>query len=698
MDYRVLKDNNVFLLTDTNGDISENHPYGLGLYKKDTRFLSKLETKINGESLICLTSEAKQTTKATIRLTNQHIEKNGELVLWRESIEVKRERFIYQDVWYEQFSLKNYYPKPIEFEFSVSADADFKDMFIVRGFQNGTVGTITDRKVHENGLELVYKGTDDLTRRTVFKWDAPCSKVTESGEFLFKFKLNHEEVQTITLSVCPEIQDEALEVMKPQEALEALQAEHKNWINKATQVTTDHTQLQRLVDQGLGDLKLLLTDIGYGEFPVAGLPWFGVPFGRDSLIAALQMLPMKPEVAKGTLLTMAAYQGKERNPWRDEQPGKIMHELRFGELANTNQVPFTPYYGSIDSTPLFLVLLVEYCQWTGDLELFKVLETHVEAALDWIDQFGDLDGDGFVEYHQESAKGIANQGWKDSGDSIVHRNGDYAKTPIALVEVQGYVYQAKKGIAKFYEQVGNSEKSEQLNNQANQLKEAFEKAFWMEDHHFYAIALDKDKKQVGTLTSNPGHLLLSGILESDKVKAVTDQLTSPKMFSGYGIRTMGEGEAGYNPMSYHDGSIWPHDNSLIFLGMSRNGQLKEAAMVIEGLIEASKGFEYDRLPELFCGYGKELDYPVPYPVACSPQAWAAGSPFLMVQALLGLKVDHLQKKVYIQPHFIEGMTVLSLEKAAIGDGRITIQVSLNEEYRLQIRENTTSYTIVFTEQ
>lgn len=697
MDYRVLKDNNTFLLTGINGDIQENQTSGYGLYKKDTRFLSRFETYINGESLICLDSEAKETTMATIRLTNPHIEKNGELLLWRESIEVKRERFIYQDVWYEQFTLKNYSPQPNAFDFNLSVDADFKDMFIVRGFQNGNVGTITSRTIEEDGYIIAYEGSDDIARRTVFKWDAPCHDVSESGMFTFKFNLDHGDTQSVTLAICPEIEDEKLDILKPNEAKQALIDQHQHWIRSATQVETDHPQLQRLVDQGLGDMKLLLTDIGFGEFPVAGLPWFGVPFGRDSLIAALQMLPMKPDVAKGTLLTMAAYQGKEKNPWRDEQPGKIMHELRFGELSNTDQVPFNPYYGSIDSTPLFLVLLVEYCQWTGDLELFQSLESQVEAALQWMDQFGDLDRDGFVEYHQESAKGIANQGWKDSGDSIVHRNGDYAKTPIALCEVQGYIYQAKIGIASLFQQVGCTEKSADLKNQANELKGLFEKAFWMDDEAFFAIALDKDKKQVGTTTSNPGHLLLSGILGTNHAKAVTEKLVSPKMFSGYGIRTMGEGETGYNPMSYHDGSVWPHDNSLIFLGMSRTGYQKEAAKIIDGLIEASQGFEYDRLPELFCGYEKTVGHPIPYPVACSPQAWAAGTPFLMIQALLGLKVDSLEKKISIQPHFLKGMTTLHLGQAAIGEGTLSFKVSLSGDYQLEIEQNSTGYHIVFNE-
>lgn len=454
--------------------------------------------------------------------------------------------------------------------------------------------------------------------------------------------------------------------------------------------------MQRLIDRGLSDLKLLLTDIGYGAFPVAGLPWFGVPFGRDSLIAAFQMLSIKPDVAKGTLLTMAAFQGQDNNPWRDEQPGKIMHEIRFGELSNTNQIPFTPYYGSIDSTPLFLVLLVEYCKWTGNFDLFHHLLPNIDAALSWIDNFGDRDQDGFVEYHQESSKGIANQGWKDSGDSIVHRNGDYAKTPIALAEVQGYVYQAKMGLSDLFNKMGEENKAFLLREQALSLKEKFNDAFWIEEQQYYAIALDHNKQPVGTLTSNPGHLLLSGILDDERAKCIKDILISPKMFSGYGIRTMGEGEAGYNPMSYHDGSIWPHDNSLILLGMSLSGYKADSTKVIEGLIQASQHFEYDRLPELFCGYSNELGYPIEYPVACSPQAWAAGTPFLMLQSLLGLKVNSLEKSIELHPYFPDGMTRLDIHNMAIGEGSLSINMTLNEgKYLMTVIENSTAYHINF---
>ena len=453
-----------------------------------------------------------------------------------------------------------------------------------------------------------------------------------------------------------------------------------------------------MVDRGVSDLRLLLSDLGHGPFTVAGLPWFGVPFGRDSMVAALQMLSFNSEVAKGTLRTMAHYQGKNNDPWRDEQPGKIMHEIRYGELANTNQIPFTPYYGSVDSTPLFLVLLVEYVKWTNDLGLAKELLPNIHAALDWINLYGDRDGDGLVEYHQESSKGIANQGWKDSGDSIVHRNGDYAETPIALVEVQGYVYQAKSGLADLFDAMHDPQMAKELREQAASLKVTFHNAFWMEEHGFYAIALDKDKNQVGTLTSNPGHLLYSGILEEERIDSVSRVLTSEKMFSGFGVRTMADGEAGYNPMSYHDGSVWPHDNSIILLGMGKNDRATEASLIMNGLIEAAEHFEYDRLAELFCGYDDGLGKLIKYPVACSPQAWAAGTPLTFIQTILGCYPDSLKGELLLKPHLLDGMDKLQVDQLRIGDGMLSLSLYRTKNgNELVIHENTTGLRITTVE-
>lgn len=694
MDYRVIKENDLFFLTDNKGNVPESHPYGLGLYTKDTRFVSKFDLRINGKEPVLLSSDAAENYKAKILLTNPHMEENGELILWRESVEIERFRFIFDGVLYETVKVKNYFPKQVCFEISLHLDVDFSDMFIVRGFQNGDIGKRIGQTISGETLTFHYEGAD-IKRATKVSWDKPANGITENGDITFDFSLQHSEEQAVTIMIQPLIEGQREKEIVPREtALKYLHISYDKWKDNTTKVTTDFEPLQRLVNRGIDDLRVLITDLGFGPFPVAGLPWFGVPFGRDSLIAALQMLPFNPEVAKGTLLTMAQYQGKKLDPWRDEQPGKIMHELRFGELANTNQIPFTPYYGTIDATPLFLVLLTEYVNWTNDLDLVKKIAPNIEAALTWIDKYGDRDGDFFVEYHQESSKGIANQGWKDSGDSIVHCNGDYAKTPIALSEVQGYVYQAKNGIADIYELLGNKEKADELRSQAVELKQRFDNAFWMEDVQFYAIALDKNKEKVGTITSNPGHVLFSNMLDNDKVEAITKMLLSPKMFTGYGIRTMGEDEAGFNPMSYHDGSIWPHDNSIILLGLSKVGRQHEANLIINGLIQAATHFEYDRLPELFCGYNQTLGKPVKYPVACSPQAWAAGTPLVFIQTLLGLFPSNAKKVIHLSPKLIDSMNYLKVANISIGEGHLSVSVSRNgNKFEVFVEKNTTGYQI-----
>ncbi|TFD94462.1 amylo-alpha-1,6-glucosidase [Jeotgalibacillus sp. R-1-5s-1] len=693
MNYRVIKENDLFLLTDEKGDIVSNHTYELGLYTKDTRFLSKFKLLINGESPIPLHSDGGENFRSSILLTNPHQEKDGELILWRESIQIERTRFIHDDVLYETVKATSFFPKEVSFNLGLQADADFADMFIVRGFQNGEVGKKGATISEPGSITFTYNGADQINRRTVISWDEP-ERNAHGGTVDFTWTLNHGESKELTFTVEALQQDEASKVTDQESALKALQHSYQQWNDSLPRIRTDHHQLEKLIQRGTDDLRVLLTDVGHGSFPVAGLPWFGVPFGRDSLIAALQLLPFNAEVAKGTLRTMAHYQGTKVDAWRDEQPGKIMHEIRYGELANTNQIPFAPYYGSVDSTPLFLMLLVETVNWTGDLKLAEELRSNIDRALEWIDQYGDRDGDLFVEYHQEASKGIANQGWKDSGDSVVHRNGDYAKSPIALSEVQGYVYQAKTGIARLLDRLGESGRAEALRVQSEQLKEKFNQDFWMEDVQFYAIALDEHKKQVGTITSNPGHLLQSGILTEERAKKVSEQLTNDNMFSGYGIRTMAVGEAGYNPMSYHDGSVWPHDNSMILLGMGKLGHQRQMNQVIDGLIEASGHFEYDRLPELFCGYDASLNKVVPYPVACSPQAWAAGTPLTFIQSLLGIFPDSLNNRILINPVLLDSMDELQIDELKVGEGVLSLNVKrIGDKVNVDIVKNTTGFDI-----
>ncbi len=694
MEYRVLKDNELFLLTDQKGDIPLNHKYGLGLYKKDTRFLSEMKLTINGEEPILLKSEPGETYESTMLLTNPHIEKDEEIELWRESIEIKRHRFIHSDVLYDRITLRNYNPKKVKFTVELSLDVDFSDMFIVRGFQNGTTGKKLGVTQTANDLVFSYIGADDIKRNTRIAWNEQVNANVNDQTIQVPIELDHDEVKDLTFSILPTLAEEKVEVHDWAQAYKGLKENYKNWNESVTKISTEYKPLQNLLDRGIQDLQALSTDVGHGPFFVAGLPWFGVPFGRDSLIAALQMLPFQPEIVRGTLRTMAHYQGTKKDSWRDEEPGKIMHEVRYGELANTNQVPFTPYYGSIDSTPLFLILVAEYVHWYKDMQLFEELEPTIEAALDWIDLYGDRDGDGFIEYHQESSKGIANQGWKDSADSVVHRNGDFAESPIALAEVQGYVYQAKAGLAQVYEANNQEEKAKALCKQAESLRENFENAFWMEDKEFYAIALDKNKDQVGTLTSNPGHVLFSGMLKEERAQKVMDMLVSPAMFSGYGIRTMGEGEAAYNPISYHDGSVWPHDNSMILLGMGLLKGNEQANKVISGLIESSQSFENQRLPELFCGYSREEGTPVPYPVACSPQAWAAGTALTFVRTMLGLYPNIENNQLAIHPKLLPEMSDLSLENLPLGDGYLSLEVRQDSSgHQVDIHKNTTGFLI-----
>ncbi|GGD80546.1 amylo-alpha-1,6-glucosidase [Paenibacillus nasutitermitis] len=694
MDYRVIKENNLFLITDKLGDITPGS--GNGLYTSDTRFLSSLDVHINGQKPILLSSSADENFVAVIRLTNPHMEEDGELILWRESVEIERKRFIYGGILYETFRLTSYYPKPIEFDFSVRMDADFADMFVIRGFQYGEIGAITGRQASPGERTISYKGADDVVRETRIRWNAAESAIDEDGTIHFLVGLSHAQTAEIPFIIIPVIDGMEPALHEPSEALARLYASYEDWKEHSTAIRSDLPAFDELFNRSLQDLRVLLTDLGHGSFPVAGLPLYAVPFGRDSLIAALQMLPLNPEIAKGTLLTMASYQGTKVDEWRDEQPGKIMHEIRYGELAGTNQVPFTPYYGTIDATPLFLLLAAEYFHWTADAGLIRQLMPHVDAALDWIDQYGDEDGDLFVEYVQKSSKGIANQGWKDSADSIVHRDGEYAKAPIALVEVQGYVYQAKTRLAPLFRSFGDDARADRLESEAAQLKEKFEQQFWMEDEQFYAIALDGTKRQVHSVTSNAGHILMSGIASSERAQAVAKRLVAPDMFSGYGIRTMSTDAAGYNPMSYHDGSIWPHDNSLTVIGMSQNGFQEEALTVMEGLLKASGAFEYARLPELFCGYDESLGQPVPYPVACSPQAWAAGTSLTFVQAMLGIVPNALTKRITLKPALLTFMNGLEVERLHIGEGHLHLRLEREAgsgTTRVQVVANETGYEL-----
>lgn len=688
MDYQVIKEGNLFILSDQNGDIARGNEDGYGLYTKDTRVLSGMEMYIDGEKPTKLSSTASNSYVASFRLIKE-IKDQG-------AIEMTRNRLIYDQVLYEKISFTNFFPTKTTFQFAVDFDADFQDMFIVRKYRNGEVGEIISRECTGKHVAIRYLGADQIIRETKISWDVEGAKIDEKGKVCLSISLDPKETKSICFYIVPSIDGQKGTVLSYEEAYVQLETSYKKWYDETAKVTTDSQVFNELYQRGSQDIRMLMTDIGYGDVPVAGLPWFAVPFGRDSLITSLFMLSLNPDMVRGTLRTLAAYQGVKRDESRDEQPGKVMHEIRFGELVKTNQSPFSPYYGTVDATPLFLVLIVEYFRWSGDLSLIKELKQNIMNALSWIDETIQLRGSEFLTYHQEAEKGFPNQGWKDSSNSVVHETGDYADSPIALAEVQGYVYQAKSGLAPIFRLLGYHEKADQLEKEAKLFQMAFERAFWMENEKYYAIALDKDQKQVKSVTSNPGHLLFAELPSLYRQDCIAKRLTKEDMFSGYGIRTMSVDAAGYYPMSYHNGSVWPHDNAMILLGLSRLHYQKESSILIKSFLEASQSFEYQRLPELFCGYDASMGYAVPYPSTCSPQAWSAATVFVFLQAMLGITPNALKKEINLAPLLPEGLNELLAENLHIGSGYLSIKIVRNKDHSLttNIIQNTTGYEVI----
>lgn len=694
MNDQVIKENDLFLLTNNRGDVQPGTEEIVGLFTDDTRFLSQFRVEVENLEMILLSSRVTHDFIGTVKLTNKEVVENHEVKVWRESIAMERKRFISQGVLYEQLTWRNYNIYPVPLAVRIDAASDFAHMFTVRGYEEGARGDYLPTVVEGDGLRFGYDGQDGHQRRTHLQTTPAPAEVSAEGWMRFGFELPPQGTYEILLTVVPEINGKRADVVEPEVALQHLKNSYEAWLAECTEVVTDSPAFNALYKRSTHDMLALLTDLGDGRFPTAGVPIFAVPFGRDSLIAAWQMAAIQPDIMRGTLRTMARHQGTKVDPWRDEQPGKILHEIRYGELANLNIIPHAPYYGSIDSTPLFLVLAAEYFDWTGDEEFLRELLPSLEAALAWIDQYGDRDGDGFVEYYQESSKGCANQNWKDSGDSMVHRDGTLAAAPLAPSEVQGYVYDAKLRLARLFEVLGHADRANSLRQEAAELRLKFATDFWMEDAQYVALALDADKNHVGSVSSNPGHCLLAGILNEEQAQAVADRLLADDLFSGYGIRTLSAKEQAFNPMSYHNGSIWPHDNSLIVMGLKKYGFHEHANRVMEGLIEAGSHFSYDRLPELFCGYSETE--PVPYPVACSPQAWAAGTPLTFLRVMLGLVPDVAGGTVTLAPSLPNGMNTMEVRNLRVGNGSLDLLIQKYNEHHTTWKtlRNTTGLKII----
>jgi glycogen debranching enzyme len=671
-----VKEGETFLYTDLEGNLDHGGDYGLGLYSRDTRFLSHFRMTISGRDPVLLSSSAERGYMSHVDLTNPALFDGDEEAVPQQTLNIRRIRAVNGRL-FERVRVKNYNALAVELDLEFSFGADFADIFEVRGMADETRPRPDPPMLEGRCLTFSALGRDGLRRSTLIEFTATPDEARFEGDVVhvvFRLRLGPYQTRLIGMTMDPVLGEDDAPEVDFDVAVHTLRRSYEDWERACTQLVTDNEQFNELLDRSLRDLRALYTQTPDGGVLAAGIPWYVTIFGRDSLIASHQILSVNPGPAREVLQMLAAHQGTEVDDWRDEEPGKILHEVRQGELARAGIVPHTPYFGSVDSTPLFLVLLAQYFRWTGDLDLVGRLRPNAEAALRWIDEYGDIDGDGFVEYRTRSARGIRNQGWKDSHDSMVHADGRLAEPPIALSEVQAYVYLAKSRIADVFLALGDDRRAQTLVMEAEELRHRYNETFWMEDERFFAAALDGDKRQVRTVMSNPGHGLYCGIVDDDKAALLAKRLLAPDMFSGWGIRTMSKSAAAYNPMSYHNGSVWPHDNALIAAGLKRYGFVRSTNRVATALFDAAIEADYLRLPELFCGFTRRTpNRPVSYPVACSPQAWAAGSPFLMLQAMLGISARAHENLLTVnKPHLPTWLNTVEVRNLSVGTSRISL--------------------------
>lgn len=638
-DAMVIRERDLFLLTDPSGQVPHGNTSGYGLYYSDTRYLSGYDLSLAGNRLMILLATAELGFSSEHVMTNYRMKDKRGRLLPHGSVEIHRTRVL-EDVLEETIQVTNYNPFDIEIDLRLRLAADFADVFVVRGYEPENHGQLHPALWQNHALHLRYKGTDDRTRETMVTFSPnPGSTTDEPGGGAAVFRLNLKPRRhRIVRILCT--MDGRLNTPRGVARFAIVQKEYDQWLSKSTRVRTDNDFFDTVLGRSLSDLRMLWNHEQLeGGYLAAGTPWFDTLFGRDSAIVGLQTLWLKPDLARQCLGALARHQGKKFDPWRDEEPGKILHELRIGEMTQAGELPFSPYFGSIDSTPLFLLLAGEYFQWTADLEMMQHLQTNLRAGLHWIDTYGDIDNDGYIEYEKRSARGLVNQGWKDSSDSMVHANGELLKPPIALVEVQSYVYAALKKLAPVFEALGDAEMAGSLLQKASALRERFVRDFWVNDR-FFALALDGEKHPAASMTSNSGHALWAGIATPRQAKQLAQRFLEKDMFSGWGIRTLSSDSPRYNPQGYHVGTVWPHDNSIVAMGFKRCGFEAELNQLATALFDAARVFPYYRLPELFGGTARSAHYvPVPYPVACRPQAWAAGAFPLIAQAILGLCPD-----------------------------------------------------------
>jgi len=640
---QVLNHYNTFGLFDRFGNITSAGKKVQGIYHDGTRFISKLVLTINGKKPLLLSGAVKEDNEMlSTDLTNPFLD---DCQVLENTLHLSRTQFIHNKVFYEQITCKNYGNEPCKFDIAIAFDGDFKDIFEIRGINRQVTPNDIESGFGENKIHLKYLGLDDILRETEIIVSSPAPVyVVEKVLHCEVSILPKQEIQ-ITYNIYFKTAYEKARDIAYNLAKESIGEDLARTRKLFANIYTSNSQFNHWINRSKADLLSLLTETEYGYYPYAGVPWYNTAFGRDGIITAMEILWIAPSVARDVLIFLAKKQALSLIPEKDAEPGKILHEMRTGEMANTGEIPFNEYYGTIDATPLFIMLAGMYYERTGDSETIVKIWPNIKAALVWIDEYGDLDGDGFVEYKHKAKNGLTNQGWKDSFDSVMYENGDLAEPPIALCEVQGYVYSAKVHAATLADILGEKEFALRLINDATALKINFNDKFWDEKLNCYILALDAGKQPCRVVSSNAGHCLFTGIATEEKARKLADTLLSPDMFTGWGIRTLSVREARYNPMSYHNGSVWPHDNALIAYGLSLYGFQEHALKIMQGLFDAGLFIELQRLPELFCGFERRRgEGPTDYPVACSPQAWSVGAVFIMLQACFRGTIDHVQKQ------------------------------------------------------
>jgi glycogen debranching enzyme len=686
---RTLKQGDCFAVLDSFADIGATAGGPDGIFYCDTRYLSHLELLLNGHQPLMLGSNVRDDNSIlTVDLTNPDIYFDQKLVQPKDLLHIVRTVFLLRGTAYQRFRLQNHGDRPFEVRLSIAFSSDFADLFEVRGLRRARRGTVTV-EVGKAAVALNYQGLDGARLRTKLLFD-PTPEQLSGSVASYALELRPNECRSVYVTVkCNRSVEEAV-TLPFRKGLHAAIHEQRAASRGMTTITSSNEIFNEVVCRSMADLAMLTTVTPQGPYPYAGIPWYSTTFGRDGIITALQMLWCDSRLAKGVLRRLAAHQATTFDPLSDAEPGKILHEMRGGEMAALREIPFGLYYGSADATPLFVMLAGLYAEHTGDIETLSELWPNIEAALRWIDGHGDLDHDGFVEYQRADEKGLINQGWKDSQDAIFHADGSLAQGPIALCEVQGYVYAAKRLAARGARRLGKHALEAALDAQAASLAARFEAAFWCENIGTYALALDGQKRPCRVRTSNAGQVLFSGIAAPERAEAVMRDLMRPSFFSGWGIRTLAREEIRYNPMSYHNGSVWPHDNSLIAAGFARYGHKSAIDRVFQGLFDAAAYMDLRRLPELYCGFQRARQRgPTLYPVACSPQAWAAGTPLLLLQSSLGLEFDPGRNEILLRnprlPSFLEEVTLRNLRL-----GQSTVDLMLRRhgnDVSLQVLRN-----------